>query len=650
MNVIHQTRNKLYRDPFGAIPTDETVTLSVQIQGTEFVHDCYLDYCYGLQGFYEGRARMTPSDQYAGFYTCSVKVPGEYCLLFYWFEVMTSTGVQYLVYDAAKKDGSGVLSPIRPKVTQGNKGEVPPFQITVYDRAFHTPDWFKGCVMYQIFPDRFARERQFSYEKMKTKRDYPEYIYHNNWYEDVDYKGTKETGYLACDFFGGSLNGIREHLDYLEKLGIDVIYLNPIFQSRSNHRYDTGNYENIDPLLGTNGDFDKLVEEAAHRSIRIILDGVFSHTGADSVYFNKFQRYQSVGAYQNAEGKGKSPYFSWYHFNLQPGYISYDSWWGFSDLPCVNENDLQYKEYILGPKGIVRNWIKRGTSGWRLDVSDEVPDYFLRELRKAAKKENEDAVIMGEVWEDASNKISYGAFRDFLFGATHDCVMGYPFRDAVTNWLTGRISAADMKNTLENIRENYPVEAFYCNMNLIGSHDIPRPVTELAGDLRIMDRETQAHSRLSIEQRKVGERLLKFAMALQFTYPGTPSIYYGDEIAMEGHRDPFNRRPFPWNYAENSQIEIKQWLTALILFRRQHAVFRTGWIEYIKADEDVMIFRRYFEQGKDAFGKLQEDEGDFYLALNKNPYFYKITIPGYEGALAPYSGVVIQNGIRVFEI
>lgn len=652
MNILHQTRNILYRKPFGAVPTDEKVYIAVQIQEVSQVLDCYLNYSYGLQCFSEGKATMNLSNnpEKSTFFECSIKAPDEYGLLFYWFEIITENGIVYYGYNANKRDGSGLTSTTKPNILPTSPVEMRPFQITVYDRAFKTPDWFKGSVLYQIFPDRFARDQKFSFDIMKNIKNTPERIFHENWDEEVDYKGNKETGYLACDFFGGNIKGMTERLDYLKDLGVETIYCNPIFESRSNHRYDTGNYENVDPILGTNEDFVNFAKEAKNRSIKLILDGVFSHTGADSIYFNKLNRYDSPGAYQDAEGKVKSPYFSWYHFNLQHGYISYDSWWGFSDLPCVNENDLQYKEYIMSENGIARTWLKRGATGWRLDVSDEIPDGFLRELRKTIKRENVEAVILGEVWEDASNKISYGAYRDFLFGSTHDCVMGYPFRNAVIGWLSGKTSVMDMRNALESIRENYPLEAFYCNMNLISSHDVPRAITELAGEQWVQERVDQSNKRLNYEQRVFGEKLLKLAMLIQFTYPGTPSIYYGDEIALEGYRDPFNRRTFPWHVVDGNQIEIKQWLTALLAFRKQYQIFKTGLFEFVKTEEDVLVYRRYYLDGKDAFGTEQREEGVFLVIINKNPYAYKVSTDEFDGAIAPYSGVIVHNGSRVFEI
>jgi 4-alpha-glucanotransferase len=329
------------------------------------------------------------------------------------------------------------------------------WQITVHAPEFDVPDWLKGAVIYQIFPDRFRRDLAFTPERFEDPLR-PERIHHDDWSEDVDIAGKPETGYIACDFFGGSLKGISEKIDYIASLGVTVIYLNPIFASRSNHRYDTGDYEKIDPILGSIEDFQSLCAVALQRGIRIILDGVFSHTGADSRYFNKYGRFPGVGAYQEAIGQGQSPYGSWYVFHRKGSQLYYDSWWGFQDLPSVNEHELEYRSYLAGPNGIVRRWLRLGASGWRLDVSDELPDSFLRDLRSSIKTEKPDAALRGELWEDASNKISYGSYHDFLLGNTHDHLMGYPFQQALMGWLAGHFPAERLFAILETLHDHYP--------------------------------------------------------------------------------------------------------------------------------------------------------------------------------------------------
>ena len=285
------------------------------------------------------------------------------------------------------------------------------FQQTVYDKNFKTPDWLKGGIIYQIFPDRF-------YSSGTEKHDVRPSRVMRRWGDEPFWREEQMNGIWNNDYFGGDLKGIEEKLLYLANLGVTCIYLNPIFEANSNHRYDTADYEKIDPLLGTEDDLKSLCKTAREQyGISIILDGVFSHTGCDSKYFNIYSNYDDVGAYNSKE----SPYYPWYKFINWPD--EYHSWWGIKLLPEVIEETPEYREYICGKNGILRKWLKCGISGWRLDVADELPDVFLDDLRRAVKDENSDAVIIGEVWEDATTKLAYGERRLYLLGEQLDSVM-----------------------------------------------------------------------------------------------------------------------------------------------------------------------------------------------------------------------------------
>ncbi|MDD2533439.1 MAG: glycoside hydrolase family 13 protein, partial [Eubacteriales bacterium] len=528
MRIFHQSRLSRYRHPYGARPALSMVKLAVsltpQAEDKSDVTGVFLCYAYGLHQFMESRQRMTvrapdsnasttphlsgtlihsdqpdPTD-----FESELNLPSEPGLFFYWFEIHMGEERLYYTCDLYG-DGSGWIGQHRPHFQAGEAHHPHPFQITLFDPHFTVPEWMIGGVIYQIFPDRFHRDTNFSPNRFAQHgENRPERLYHLDWHEDVDIQGHPDTGYIACDFFGGSLAGITEKLDYLQQLGVTILYLNPIFQARSNHRYDTGDYEHVDPLLGTNADLMALCRDARLHGIRVILDGVFSHTGADSRYFNKYGRYSDVGAYQEMQGQGISPYSSWYTFHHKGGDLFYDSWWGFPDLPNVSEHDLRFRDYITGQNGILRMWLRRGVSGFRLDVSDELPDRFLREIRRCIHEENADAAIIGEVWEDASHKISYDQYRDFLFGRTHDSIMGYPFQKALLDWLCFHASTAQAINQLETVRENYPLQSFYSSMNLISTHDIPRAITVLAGIPDPGHREIQAKTSLSASARQRG--------------------------------------------------------------------------------------------------------------------------------------------------
>lgn len=641
--VVHCSRKSEYRSPFGAQKTGAYVTISIDV-------DCQIDqvilcYAYGLYSL-EYSELQCKKDKADGIrWSADLRMPSEPGLLFYWFCLRSSAqdiekivdpayhellyrkhdeGKTYLYYVASWKgeDGRGKFAFSAPRVGVMEEKYPHAFQITVYDKDFHTPDWMKGAVMYQIFPDRFHRDGQFSFADLKASEEKrPERITHEDWYEDVDIEGKPQTGYLACDFYGGSLRGIAEKADYLQALNIDVLYLNPICEARSNHRYDTADYMNVDPILGGKEGYKDFSSVMHEKGIRYILDGVFSHTGADSRYFNKLSRYQGIGAYESYTTGKASEYSSWYSFyRNEDGSVGYDSWWGFPDLPNVKENDLSYRDYILGPNGVVSSWLRGGASGIRLDVSDELPDSFLREMRSCVKLATSgEGLVLGEVWEDATTKISYGNYRDFAFGRTHDTVMGYPFRANLLHFLKGDIDAHSWALTMERHRENFPDEMFYCMMNLISSHDVPRAITLLAGKPDPGERTLQKDMFLSEEEREKGRTLMCMAFAIQMTYPGCPCIYYGDEIGMEGYRDPFNRRTYPWGREDGLQTEMLAEYRRLSGLRRQHAVLRNGEIRILYAKEDFLVYERYLNEGrKDHFGSICDGAQKVLCIVNRS--------------------------------
>lgn len=451
------------------------------------------------------------------------------------------------------------------------------WQLTVYDRAFHTPAWLLGGVMYQIFPDRFFASGTPKKGVPKDRK------LHTAWEGQPDWEPDEQGRITNTDYFGGDLRGITEKLDYLKTLGVTCIYLNPIFESHSNHRYDTANYEKIDPLLGNEADFKALCAETKKRGIRVMLDGVFSHTGSDSVYFNREGRYKTPGAYNSKE----SPYYPWYTFHNWPD--EYDCWWNFLTLPNVTETEPTYNAYINGPDGIVRRWLKAGASGWRLDVADELPDAFLDNLRVAVKTQDPDALVLGEVWEDASTKSAYNHRRKYLLGEQLDTVMNYPFRDAILGFLTGS-DAAQMMEIVLNILENYPPQVIHLLMNHIGTHDTERALTVLAGEpVGGHGRRWQSRTHLSRERRRVGLQRLKLASLLQFTLPGVPCIYYGDEAGMEGYKDPFNRGPYPWGQEDK---DLVLWYAELGQLRRELSCLKQGQFSPLQADGHCMAYVR----------------------------------------------------------
>ncbi len=473
------------------------------------------------------------------------------------------------------------------------------FLLTVYAEDYQTPDWFKGGVMYQIFPDRFCRQGTMSDIKGRVRRE--------DWGGEPVYRPNEYGRVLNNDFFGGNFKGIESKLPYLHDLGVTVIYLNPIFEAGSNHRYDTSDYMKIDKYVGTEQEFSSLIEKAEKLGIRVILDGVFNHTGDDSVYFNKYGHYSSLGAYQSKE----SPYYSWYSFYEYP--YTYESWWGIDILPQVNEQSEDYQNFIFGDDGVLKKWLGFGIGGYRLDVADELPDFFLKGLRKSVKESNPDAIIIGEVWEDASNKIAYSKRREYLQGYELDSVMNYPLKEAIIAYMqTG--NASNLLYTVRVLINHYPKQTLDCLMNILGTHDTSRILTVLGGIYcNNKDEMASAKAKMSAEDKEKALKKLKMSAVLQYTVPGVPCIYYGDENGMEGHIDPFCRRCFDWDNLNNDLINFYSKLGAIRKENRE--IFKDGDFKEIFIDDGCLIFSR------------EKSDENIFVFVNNSSKRYKINLP-----------------------
>ena len=415
------------------------------------------------------------------------------------------------------------------------------FQLTVYSKNYTTPDWVKGGVIYHIFVDRFCKGKDSSavFNKNGVLKE---------WGEEVTIKDPDGI-FRANDFYGGNFQGIIDKLPYLKKLGVTILYLSPIFKSSSNHRYDTGDYELLDELLGDEAKFQELLQKAEDSGIRVMLDGVFNHTGADSKYFNKFGNYPSIGAYQSRD----SEYYDWFDFYNFPD--EYHCWWGITVTPTVSQRAKSFRKMIVGKGGIIDKWTSLGVKGWRLDVVDELREDFVEDIRKAVKRNGKDNLLIGEVWEDASNKIAYSYRRHYFQGKELDGVMNYPFKEATLSYALGG-KASDFANTVMTIVENYPKQSLDVTMNLIDSHDTARALSVLCGvDMSNTDKEYRKNFRLSKEGYDFAKKRLILASTLQFMLPGVPSIFYGDETGMEGYEDPLCRRCLDWNNIDKDLLE-----------------------------------------------------------------------------------------------
>ena len=574
MSIPFDSQKIYYRSPFGAVEQDTVIHFRILLPRDcrAKVAELCVKYDYDCNWEHRKMIWCGTFDENTEIWECDF-APDRVGLYWYNYRLKTIYGTRYLCPGDPYKISSIEEHPGRS------------WQITCYKKGFTTPRWPVGGVMYQIFPDRF----NFSGEEKELERT--DFKRNDDWYALPQWQPDENGMITNSDFFMGDLKGITQKLDYLESIGVSCIYLNPIGEAYSNHRYDTGDYSHVDPILGTNDDFVTLCAEAKKRGIHVINDGVFSHTGSDSVYFNRSGRYGEGGAYRDKD----SPYFSWYKFNEWPN--NYHSWWGFDTLPEVIETDPAFNEYINGKNGIVRTWMRRGNSGWRLDVADELPDEFMENLRKSVKDENPEAFIVGEVWEDASNKESYGARRKFLLGEQLDSVMNYVFRGAILDFCRGQDARYSMA-AIMSVVENYPRPVLRVLMNSLSTHDTERALTVIAGEpLNGRDRGWQASTHLNDDQRRRGIQLLKLAVAMQFTLPGFPCVYYGDEAGMEGYRDPFNRCCYPWGKENQELIEwhrilgkLRQEVSALWDGEFINAYAKDRRMSYIRYDDKTAMF------------------------------------------------------------
>lgn len=581
MQLFHDSQNLNYRFPFGAVPTDATVTLRLKVTDSRHTPEVFLRLMDGQKEEFLSMHAMDNS-------LYAVSIPVGDCPRLLWYDFIVKDGDETLYYqnNAERLGGVGQTS---------SNLAANSYQITVFDKDYRTPKWFQERIMYQIFPDRFYGV----HENGEIPKKRPEYAIHYDWYEGLSHhRHPVEDGPACDDFYGGNLKGIQAKLPYLASLGVGILYLNPIFDAYSNHKYDTADYKSIDPMFGTDEDFSALCDEAEKLGIRIILDGVFSHTGADSIYFNKYGNYgEHTGAYRDFH----SPYHSWYQFTDFP---NYQSWWGCSNLPNVNEMEPAYLDYILrSDDAVIKRWLQKGASGWRLDVADELPDAFIKILREEAKKANPDAVIIGEVWEDASNKTAYGIQREYLLGHELDSVMNYPFKDQVLAYLMQQTDAEELHRRILSQMENYPSQTLYSLMNILGTHDTMR-VKSLLGGMP----EDCGTARLSSGNEELATARLRLGAFLQMTFYGVPCIYYGDEVGMEGGKDPYNRGTYPWRHVD---VQLRQWYQQLGNLRNQTACLSSGYFTPLYAKGDVYVYLRHFIDGKNPLG----EDGDGSIVL-----------------------------------
>lgn len=568
--LYHNSFKEKYRSPFGAMKPEEDVTLRLDWLQDEpqpagelgkvcliLSNDSCEEIVYPMEKLEDSESLDEVHDDGRRVsFQVKCRMPKDAQLMWYIFTVQKGQEI----YTYGKKEslisGEGTESKDRSALF--------PYQITIYEETRTIPDWYKKGIVYQIFVDRFHRtlDKQ-SVDGGDFKGTQKNKLMHLDWYDEPVYIRDPETNAVTYwDFFGGNLEGIIQKLSYLKTLGVSCLYLNPIFESPSNHKYDTGDYLKIDSMFGTEETFKKLISEAKKLDIHIILDGVFSHTGDDSRYFNRYGNYDTLGAYQSTD----SPYHSWYRFRDYPD--DYESWWDIWNMPNVNEMDPGYLDYIIrNKKSVLSHWMQAGVSGWRLDVADELPDEFICLFKERMLEKNPESILIGEVWEDATNKVSYGQRREYFLGKELDSTMHYPYKDIVLGFLKRELNADRVAGQLTTLQEHYPPEQFQATLNILGTHDTKRLLTELEGN----------------------QSLMAMAILWQMCAPGVPHIYYGDETGMTGDTDPMNRKTYPWGQENSHTLHLYRQLGAL---RSLYPVLNSGDWSIHTIDEHVLCIER----------------------------------------------------------
>lgn len=547
IKVMHDSQSIVYRRPFGAVEEGQKVKLSIDIEKEIVV-------AIELLQFDGTKVNMGMEKEYlnSGNYRYSIEIDTEDALgvLGYYFILIDGYDRVYYGNNDEHLGGIGQIYTYNPV----------PYQITIYKKS-NLPDWYKEGIIYQIFVDRFCngnddgsinnpKKNSFIYGRWD---DTPVYI--------KDYQGRT----IRWDFYGGNIRGIIKKLDYIKSLGVNIINLSPIFKSSSCHKYDAGDYDIIDEMFGTEEDFKELCEKAKSKDIKIILDGVFSYTSSDSRYFNKAGNYDEIGAYQSPNSK----YHNWYKFNRYP--YGYECWWGIEGRPNINVMHNSYIDFLVNrDDSIIKKWIDLGASGWRLNVTDELPDEFIEIIRDRLDTLDKETVLIGDVWDDASNKISYSKKRRYLYGKEIQSVTNYPLRESLINFTRGYIKSDKLKKKVMSLYENYPREVFLGNINLIGTSDTERILTVLDGNMRC----------------------LKIIVALQFTIPGVPLIYYGDETGVTGGKDPDNRKSYPW---ENEDVDLIGFYKRIAHIRNGQDALKKGDFNIFDTEEDIFAFERVYE-------------------------------------------------------
>lgn len=615
MTIMHNSFDRFYRKPFGAVKSNTKIKIrlkmdkSIQVQWPEILV-CELNQWFNTTAF---PMKLEDSNDKENIFCGDIilKQPKVY---YYCFRALINGREKIIKRLGIQNQGI---------ITDGSEGVH--WQITIFDEFATTPEDFKGGIMYQIFPDRFYNSGIAKYNVPKDRN------IHKKWNEFPEY----ESNSGVLDYYAGDIQGIISKLPYIKRLGVEELYLNPIVEAHSNHRYNTANYLAVDPMLGTWRDVEELCNNAHDIGIKIILDGVFNHTGSDSIYFNRNKRYKGLdpGAFNSKESK----YYKWYTFTSFPR--EYNSWWGFDTLPVIKHGTEEFSNFV---ESVLDFWFSKGIDGVRLDVADELTDEFIQKLRSFVKKHGKDKILIGEVWEDASIKCGYGKQRKYLLGKELDSVMNYPFKDAILSYV--RYGDTRIYHTIMSILENYPKCVIDVLMNSLSTHDTVRALTQLVADeVGCNDRKWQAENDyLDSNSYELGKKMFKIASIIQYFLPGIPCLYYGDEVGVYGYKDPFNRKPYPW---EKQDIDLLSFFMKLGKVRIENKdILKDAEFRFIEVNQKVLIFERLKENNKLLIAVNRTNVTQA-IKINPNEYNRKVIFrlgQSHIDKLSPYGGIIVK--------
>jgi glycosidase len=582
------SRDTAFKQPFGAQPAGTDVSFSIGndmpgLKAATLVIERRQMSGNQEQLAYEPLARIPMTPRARGLGTgFSARYRFDAAGVYgYWFEIETAQGKYALqnnkdaIYWTREK---GSMGPATVERLPANLNRVRRYRQTIHAADFQVPAWARDVVYYYVFPERFRNgdasndprpgggRPQDRYQDRDVER-------HARWNEKPFKPGTGDgsDALFNNDFFGGDLQGLIDKLDYIKALGANALYLTPVFRAPSNHKYDAADYKQIDPAFGSNADFERLCAEAAKRGIRVIPDTSLNHVGADSPYFNRFGNFPAGGAFDNGKINPASPYASWFKFkpDEKDPNKQFQGWVGVADLPEIDKSSPAFRAYAYRDKDSVTNfWLDRGAAGWRMDVAPWVPDDFWREWRSAVKAKKPDALTVAETWFDSSK---------YFLGDMFDSTMNYIFRNAVLDYAAGKSGKLAAAN-LELMREAYPPQAFSALMNLLSTHDQPRALHHFGEDRDLPQ----------------AKRRLLLSVFFQMTYPGAPTIYYGDEVGLGGGDDPYNRAPYPWADQGGQPDEaLLREFKRLVQLRHDLPVLRHGTLSApLHADDHVLVLAR----------------------------------------------------------